>query len=77
MTLDRLSFAAGSSADAAGGEEEDDGDGCSRGEERGSAGPLQRPLCLPLQAGMFANRAPRSASPVEQTYDLLNVWKQS
>lgn len=39
---------AGTPADTAGGEEEDDGDGSSRGEERWRAGSLQWPLCLPL-----------------------------
>lgn len=52
-------LATGAPADAAAGEEEDDGDGRSRGEERRSAGPLQRALCLPLQAGTFAKRSRR------------------
>lgn len=38
----------GAPADTTGGEEEDDGDGRSCGEERRSAGSLQWPLCLPL-----------------------------
>lgn len=49
-----LSVAAGAPADPAGGEEEDDGDGRSRGEERRSAGSVQRALGLPLQAGTCA-----------------------
>lgn len=38
----------GAPADPAGGEEEDDGDGPSCGEDRRGAGSLQWPLCLAL-----------------------------
>lgn len=43
-----MTVSPGTPADAAGGEEEDDGDGHSCGEERRRAGALQWPLCLPL-----------------------------
>lgn len=45
----------GAPADPAGGEEEDDGDGRPRGEERRPVGSLQRPLCLPLQTGLLGS----------------------